>query len=61
MAIARRLGAVSLFALVILAVQITAPQGAFAQKVAVGLPDNAEARRYGNGWGCSRGYPDVND
>ena len=61
MSIVRRLCAVSLFALVIFAVQITAPHDAFAQKVAVGLPDNAEARRYGNGWECKQGYQKVRE
>lgn len=36
-------------------------QQALAHVAAAGIPEHAEARRYGNGWQCKPGYRESND
>ena len=33
----------------------------FAQGGSVEVPENAHAKRYGNGWECNKGYREVNE
>lgn len=52
----RRPYALSIHPLIFLALIAAVPGHAFGQGHSVGIPEHANAKRYGSGWKCDRGY-----
>lgn len=55
----RRLRAIFIFVLTLLALQAAAPGDVFAKKTSAAIPSNAHPLKFGGGWECDRGYREV--